>query len=114
MRHVYEPAVRQNLSPGEAALGQAFAIAAQQYDRIDRGFAFRLRNQWLNETLEANISGLVSATRRGYLLRPVLRYRASDSWTLSLGAEILGGDDASPFGLLRDNSAAYLELRRGF
>lgn len=114
MRYVYEPAVRQNLSPGEAALGQAFAIAAQQYDRIDRGFAFRIRNQWLNETLEANISGLVSATRRGYLLRPVLRYRASDSWTLSLGAEILGGDDASPFGLLRDNSAAYLELRRGF
>jgi len=114
MRYVYEPAVPEGSSPGASALGHLFAIAAQQYDRIDRGFTFRIRHQWLNETLEANISGLVSARRRGYVLRPVLKYRASDTWTLSVAAEILGGDDASPFGLLRDNSAAYLELRWGF
>jgi hypothetical protein len=113
-RYVDARAVPQGLTDSAESIGQAFAVTAQQYDRSDRGVTFRISNQWLNETMEASVSGLFSVARRGYVIRPLIKYRATDAWTVSLGGEILGGDDKSLYGFLHDNTAAYLELRRGF
>jgi hypothetical protein len=113
-RYVDARAVPQGLTAAAESVGQTFAVTAQQYDRIDRGITFRISNQWLNETLEASVSGLVSTARHGYVIRPLIKYRATDAWSVSLGGEILGGDDKSLYGFLHENTAAYLELRRGF
>jgi hypothetical protein len=113
-RRVDSAAVPQGLTAAAESVGQAFAVTAQQYDRIDRGITFRISNQWLNETLDASVSGLFSVARRGYVIRPLIKYRATDAWTVSLGGEALGGANRSLYGYLHDSSAAYLEVRRGF
>lgn len=113
-RHVEGVALPPDLSPTEELIGQAFAVTAQQYDRIDRGLTIRISDQWLNETVEASISGLWSLERRGYLVRPLVKYRATDTWTVSLGGDVFGGDDKSIYGFLRHETSYFLELRRGF
>jgi hypothetical protein len=113
-RSVAGDAVMPGLTPAEENLGVAFAIAAQQYDRRDGGITYRLSDQWLDQTLEASVSGLVSLRRKGYLVRPLLKYRASDNWSLSVGGEILGGDGKSAFGFLHRNTTFFAEIRRGF
>lgn len=113
-RRVEGGAVPAGLSAPDAALGQQFAVTAQQYDRVDRGFTFRVADQWLNETLEASFSGVFSVARRGYLLRPLIKYRATDALTVSLGADVFGGDARTLYGSLVEDSSAYLECRWGF
>jgi hypothetical protein len=113
-RYVDGAAVPPGITGTEQSVGNAFAVTAQQYDRIDQGITFKISDQWRNETLEASLSGLFSLTRRGYLVRPVIKYRATDAWTVSVGGEILTGDDRSLYGFLHDNTTIYAELRWGF
>jgi len=52
--------------------------------------------------------------RSSYVIRPLVKYRVTDEWTASVGGEVLGGDGRSLYGFLRDDTTAYLEMRRGF
>jgi hypothetical protein len=113
-RYVDARAVPRDLTAAAESIGNAFAVTAQQYDRIDRGLTFRISNQWLNETVEASVSGLISTARHGRVIRPLIKYRAADAWTVSLGGEIFSGDDHSLYGFLHDNTTMYAELRWGF
>jgi hypothetical protein len=113
-RRVQGAGVPGGLPPGERPLALALVATAQQYDPVDKGLTLRVADQWFNETLQLSVSAVSSVVRKGYLVRPVLTYRATDSWTVSLGANVFGGSDKTIYGTLKDNSAAYLELRRGF
>lgn len=113
-RHVEGQAMRQGLAGPARDLARLFAVSAQQFDRNDRGVTFRISDQWYNETLAAEVAGLFSVVRSGYVIRPLIKYRVTDEWTVSVGGEILGGDGRSFYGLLRDDTTGYLEVRRGF
>jgi len=113
-RHVEGQAVPPDLPAPEQAIARVFALSAQQFDRNDRGITFRISDQWYNETLEAEVAGLFSVLRSSYVIRPLVKYRVTDEWTASVGGEVLGGDGRSLYGFLRDDTTAYLEMRRGF
>jgi hypothetical protein len=113
-RHVDGNPVPAGLTGEDQQLGQELAVTAQQYDRIDRGYTFRIADQWLNETLEASVSGVFSTVRRGYLVRPMVKYKATDELTIGLGADVLHGDADSIYGALSKNSTTYLEFRWGY
>jgi hypothetical protein len=113
-RHVDGEATPYGLPAAAQSIARVFAVTAQQYDRIDHGLTLRLADQWLNETLEASVSGVLSLERRAFLLRPVIKYRATDAWTISIGAEVFRGDDRTLYGFLKSNSTSYIELRWGF
>jgi len=113
-RKVYGSAVPRDIAGPLRPFADSLAASAQQFDPVDRGFTFRVTDKWLNETLEASFSGVFSVVRSGYLLRPLIDYRATDTWTISLGADIPGGSDKSLYGVLKDDRSVFLELRRGF
>jgi hypothetical protein len=113
-RHVEGAATPPDLPEPQRVIAQVFAVTAQQYDHNDRGITFRISDQWYNETLEAEVAGLLSLQRSSYVIRPLIKYRVTDEWTASLGGEILGGDGRSFYGFLRDDTTGYLEIRRGF
>lgn len=113
-RRVDGSAVPDGQSPQAEAIGEEFAVTAQQSDRTDHGFTFRISDQWLHETLEASVSGVFSTSREGYIVKPLIKYRASDELTVSLGADIFGGSDKTLYGFLKENSTTYLEFRWGY
>jgi len=113
-RHVDGNATPYGLPAAVQPIARVFAVTAQQYDRIDHGLTLRVADQWWNETLEASVSGVLSLERRAFLLRPMIKYRAADAWTISIGAEVFRGDDRTLYGFLKSNSASYIELRWGF
>ena len=113
-RQVAGTSVPQGLPAAVESIGSVFAIMSQQYDRTDRGVTVRVADQWFNETLEASLSGVYSLERSGYLLRPLIKYRATDAWTVSMGADVFHGSERSFYGLLKNDTTAYVELRWGF
>jgi len=113
-RRVDGSAVPSGQPAAYEAIGEQFAINSQQFDRTDHGFTFRISNQWLHETLEASVSGVFSTSREGYIVKPSIKYRATDDLTVSLGADIFGGSNKTLYGFLKDNSTTYLEFRWGY
>lgn len=105
---------------GTVDAGFASVVAAQQAilnsqtRRVQHGASFRLGYKWLHETLEAEVAAAGYASPSGAALRPKVSYALTDHWKVVGGAEILRGETASPFGLLRQNSTVYSELRWSF
>ena len=90
------------------------SVGANQQDKLQQGMSVRISNKWLNETLEAELAAVYNFTRNDYLLRPKLGYAFDDHWKGMLGAMLFRGDANSFFGMLRDRSAVFAELRYSF
>lgn len=90
------------------------AVVSNQLDRVQHGASLRIGDKWLNETLEAEVAGVVNFTRHDYLLRPRLAYAFDDHWKGTLGAYRYRGNANTFFGLLKDRSGAFAEVRYGF
>ena len=76
-----------------------------------------LRFEWLlaHETLSLSSLALYNITTREWLVTPRIGYRASDTLTAYLGAQIFAGPDDTLFGLIDEQlSAGYVELRYAF
>lgn len=100
--------------PARRALAIQQAVFASQLDRFQHGVSLRLARRWLNDTLQAEILGVVSLTTRDFVVRPKLIYAISDRWKSTLGVDIFRGGTETYFGRLRKLSAAYAELKYGF
>jgi len=100
--------------PESAAIAEQEAVLSSQTRRTQHGASIRASYTWLHETLETEWAAVGYTGPRGIAMRPKVTYAVSDRLTLLTGAELLRGEDASLFGLLRPNSAAYLEVRWGF
>jgi hypothetical protein len=56
---------------------------------------------------------LYSPSDQDYHLRPTVSWRLSDTWQITGGANLFGGEEPHTFfGQLEDNSHVYLRLRR--
>ena len=89
-------------------------VLNSQTQAVQHGASFRIAYKWLHDTLEAECAAVAYAGPRGGALRPKVVYAVTDSWKVLAGAEILGGQSASLFGLMERNSAGYAELRWSF
>ena len=97
-----------------SAVAAQQAILNSQTRPTQHGASFRLANKWLHDTLEAECAMVAYVGPSGAVVRPKVVYALTDDWKVLLGAEILRGETSSLFGLLRQNSTAYTELRWGF
>jgi len=102
------------VNPLEQTVAVQQSIIASQQDRFQQGASLRVSNKWLNETLDAELTTVYNATRGDYLLRPKMGYAFSDHWRGSLGANLFRGDKNTFFGLLKNRSSVFAELRYGF
>ncbi|MBI5136759.1 MAG: hypothetical protein HZA24_05410 [Nitrospirae bacterium] len=65
-------------------------------NRVERGASLMLREQFLNDRLEAELLGLYFATGRQYILRPKLAYKLTDHVKCAVGLDLLGGQRGVP------------------
>ena len=90
------------------------AVLSSQFERFQHGASIRLGNKWFNETLEGEVTGMVSFGRPNYFLRPKVVYAFSDHVKGSLGLDVYRGESNSFFGQLRKNSLLFTEMKYGF
>ena len=90
------------------------AVVANQLDRAQHGASLRVSHKWLNETLEAEVGGIVTFTRLDFVVRPKITYAVTDRWKVVVGGDLFEGQRRSFFGRLRENSTAYAEIRWSF
>lgn len=78
------------------------------------GLTWRLATRKLNDSLVAEVSGLMLAPERAGLWRAKVDYALNDQWHVQAGAERYFGPRSHFFGQLKDNNLLYLQLRAGF
>lgn len=100
--------------PATLPLAEAAAFAANQYDETQHGVTFRIGDKWLNDTLEAELAGLVWLRHGDSLIRPKISYALNDAVSLSMGAEWYQGPHDSFFGRLTDFTTFFVETRGNF
>jgi len=98
----------------------ATAVAIQQHNlngqtrRAQHCLSFRVSYNWLHETLEAECAAAAYARPSGAALRPKVAYALTDHWKVLAAPKFCGARPRRSFGLMRDNSTGYVELRYGF
>jgi hypothetical protein len=85
-----------------------------QRDAIGNGITFRISNQWLNDTLEAEVFAVTNLTSANSFVRPLLTYAFTDHWKATIGGEIYRGAGDTQYGSLKSNRGMFAELRYGF
>jgi hypothetical protein len=113
----YQPAPlfeRASASPLHSAVALQQSVLNSQAKRVQHGMSFRAAHKWLHETLEAECAAAAFFGPRGLNIRPKISYVMTDHWKVLVGAEVYRGESSSVFGLLRPNTAAYLEARWSF
>lgn len=110
--HYSNPRYITDITRRTVALQQA--IFSNQLFPYQQGVTVRISNKWLNETLEAEVAGIVNATTRDYALRPKVSYNFTDHWKGTVGADLFRGPEETFYGRLRDISTEFAELRYSF
>jgi hypothetical protein len=90
------------------------ALAAGQLERSEHGITYRIANKWLNETLEAELAGVISLSRNAYAFKPRLSYAIDDHWRVTAGMNWYRGKADTFFGQLAATSAGFIELKYSF
>ncbi len=100
--------------PFMRALALQEAILNNQVTRFQQGITLRISDKWLNETLEGEIAGVYSLTRKDFALKPKFVYAFNDQWKGTLGADIYRGASDTFYGRLWNNSSLFSELKYSF
>ncbi len=90
------------------------AAIANQTSAQQFGLLWRLASRWRNDTLMAEISGVVMGAPRSGLWRARLTWSFEDHWQLLAGTDVYFGPQHSLWGQFRDNRLATVQLRRGW
>lgn len=105
---------RPGLEGPAGGLAAFQATLSSEAERVQHGASFRIAYKWFHDTLEAECAAAGYFDPHGSTLRPKVTYALSDQWKMMVGAELFRGESASVFGLLRENSTAFVELRWSF
>jgi hypothetical protein len=100
--------------PLRRSLAQREAILANQFARSMSGVSVRIVDRFLNETLQAEISGIVWQGRGGGTLGIKLSYAVNDRLQFIVGSQIYFGPKTGFFGGFDRASNLYAEARWGF
>jgi hypothetical protein len=102
------------LEPSRRNVAVLHAILNGERDRSSDGFSYRVNNRWLNDTLEAEVFGVVNRTRRDRFVRASMTYVFTDHWKGTVGGDFFRGSDDTQFGLQKRNRGGFAELRFAF
>lgn len=89
-------------------------IFNQQMDRVQEGLTGRIKAQWWNDTLEAELLGVWNANRSDFFVRPSVAYAFTDVWKGFVGWDVFNGRKQSFNGFFQPNTAFFAELRATF
>lgn len=90
------------------------AAIANQTSAHQFGLLWRLASRWRNDTLMAEMSGVIMSSPRSGLWRTRLTWSIDDHWQLLAGTDVYFGPPHSLWGQFRDNRLATVQLRRGW
>lgn len=94
---------------------QALPAGQPVRDEYRQVWTLRLTKLLLNQTLTLGLFSYWSPSDEDYYLRPQIRYKATDAWLLTCGANLFGGDQPHTFfAQLEDNSNIYVGARYSF
>lgn len=86
-----------------------------QKDEFRHVLTLRLTKLLMNQNLKLSFFAFYSPSDEDAYLRPNIRFKVTDAWTMDLGSNLfLGEHDHSFFGQFRNNSNVYLGVRYGF
>jgi hypothetical protein len=91
--------------------GELNAIIGGQEAGASPGVTFRVSDQWLNNTLQAELLSLINLRRGDHYLRPLVTYDVSDRTRVLFGANLYGGPRDAPYGLQRSDNGVFTEIR---
>lgn len=98
-----------------SAYRQSLPVGQPVRDENRQVWTLRLTKQLLSQKLTLSLFNYWSPTDEDYYLRPQLRYKLTDTWLLTCGGNLFGGDqDHTFFGQLEDNSNVYAGARYSF
>lgn len=106
--------VTQFEPPRPDPLAMAASTMSGQMRSHQHGASARVSYKWFHDTLEAEVAAAGYALPRGGVVRPKITYAVSDRMKLLVGGELYRGNAMSTFGMLRDNSGAFAEVRWSF
>ena len=87
------------------------AIIDGQEVTTSPGITFRVSNQWLNNTLRAEVLSLINLARGDHYLRPLISYDVSDKMRVLFGGNFYGGPRDTPYGIQRPDNGLFTEVR---
>jgi hypothetical protein len=96
------------------ALSVQGALLNNQFDQDQYGISSRASYKWFNDTLEAELLGLIWLTHQDYFVRSKVTYALTDHCKATAALELYRGEAESFFGRLQDFSVGYVELRYDF
>lgn len=101
--------------PGpEGAIERINNLIFVQTRKNTYGMTFRVANQWMNQTLGAELFVQRYFGDGSTYLHPQISYAISDHWKGTAGAAWFTGRDGSLFGVMKKNNAVFGELRYSF
>jgi hypothetical protein len=110
-RRLLDDAPTDSASPFTQPVAQVNAGIYGQYNRIANGMSVSLNSRWLNETLLTELAGAAWFNDGSFIFRPKATYAINDNWRVAGVLELYGGPDKSNFGVLKDNTRLFVELR---
>jgi hypothetical protein len=113
-QNVFNFTERRDLVSPLVTIANGNSLIFNQFDSRQDGITVRLSEKWLNDTLQAEITGACLFNHGDYVIRPKVQYAISDRWKAALLADFYRGPHDSFFGGFRKNSLAYLEIRYEF
>jgi hypothetical protein len=112
VRHYHSPMAVAD--PAERAVALQHAILNSEHDPTSDGFTLRVSNKWFNDSLEAEIFGVINRRSRDGFVRPSVTYALTDHWKGAVGGDLFRGSSDTQYGLLKRNRGAFVEFRFGF
>lgn len=100
--------------PVAREIGWRQAATSNQTSAMQRGLTWRLAGRWWNDTLTAEINGVVMKPSHSGLWRTKLGYAIDDHWQVQAGTDYYFGPEKSFFGQLDKNKLVYVQLRYGW
>ena len=97
-----------------AQVNELDRIVNNQQDANSYEVSFRVGDKWMNETLGAEVFGVVDLTRNDSYIRPSVNYAFNDQLTAWAGWDIYRGDANTPFGLISPTQGFFSEVRYSF
>ncbi|QNA98177.1 DUF1302 family protein [Massilia sp. Se16.2.3] len=85
-----------------------------QSRRRTQGMTFRVANQWMNQTLSAEVFVQHYFGDNSTYVHPMATYALSDRTRITAGAVWYGGNEGSLFGVMKKNRSVFSELRYSF
>jgi hypothetical protein len=101
------------VEPDQQLLAVENAVIRNELDAVQHGATVRVSDKWWNETLEAELLGVVLVPHASYAVRGKVTYAITDRWKGIVGFDYYNGGDPSFFRNLRDTSTVFAEVRLG-